>query len=322
LQELWTNSQVAMVECLVLPGIGGVAVQCLLLACCVGVFVFKRKKEEKRLGPEARSKEEFTLDASKQFASAAWLHCMNLGFASALNTLMAGGDECGWYWINIMVDTTLGTAVAYVLLLIANAFLKKKLTPAAAEEFRSGEYKADDGYISMKRYMKQLCLWLVVVSFMKVLMVLFMFLFSGPLMGIAGFVLAPFLSEPWLKLLVVMIAFPLVMDSFQIWMVDNFIKKRETHAIQGTVEDLEAAPELDGFYVERSAEALLILSERCEEAAEEALPYLRTKCDEAMHADKSTEFAGSAAKKAYPSANFETQYKFQTIIPPDQAIVE
>lgn len=311
-----------MVECLVLPGIGGVAVQCLLLACCVGVFVVKRKKEEKRLGPDARSKEEFTLDASKQFASAGWLHCMNLGFASSLNTWMAGGDECGWYWINIMVDTTLGTAVAYFLLQIANAFLKKKLTPTAAEEFRSGEYKVD-GIISMRRYMKQLCLWLVVVSFMKISMVLFMFLFSGPLLGIAGFVLAPFLSQPWLKLLVVMIVFPLVMDGFQIWMIDNFIKKRETHAIQGTVEDPEsAAPELDGFYVERSAEALLNLSERCEQAAEEALPYLRAKCEEAAHADKSTEFEGSGAKKAYPSANFETQYKFQTIIPPDQAIEE
>lgn len=305
-----------MVECLVLPGIGGAAVQCLLLACCVGVFVVKRKKEEKRLGPDARSKEEFTLDASKQFASAGWLHCMNLGFASSLNTWMAGGDECGWYWINIMVDTTLGTAVAYFLLQIANAFLKKKLTPAAAEEFRSGEYKVD-GIISMRRYMKQLCLWLVVVSFMKISMVLFMFLFSGPLLGIAGFVLAPFLSQPWLKLLVVMIVFPLVMDGFQIWMIDNFIKRKETYPMQGESYD----PEMHPAHVEAAADALLAFSQRCEEATEEALLSLRVRCDEALHVHMGEDMSTMPQKHgSQTSANFDTQYKFQTIVPPDQVV--
>merc|ERR1711971_1015271 len=139
---------------------------------------------------------------------------MNLGFASALNSLMSGGDECEWYWINIMVDTTLGTLIAYVFLKIAMAFIRKRLSPEAAEGFKSGEYRAEDGIISMQKYGKQLALWLLVISAMKFLMVITMLLFSWPLLAIAGLLLAPFLSQPWLKLLVVMIICPMLMDAF------------------------------------------------------------------------------------------------------------
>jgi len=304
-----------MPECLVLPGIGGVAVQGLLLACCVGVFYVKRNMEQKKLGDAARSKEEFFLDASKQFASAGWIHVMNLGFASALNSLMSGGDECEWYWINIMVDTTLGTAVAYFFLRIAHAFIRKKLSPTSAEDFKSGEYRGEDGIISMHKYGKQLTVWLLVITCMKVLMVLCMFLFSGPLLAFAGFILAPFLTQPWLKLLVVMIIFPLLMDGFQIWMIDNFIKRPETSFNEGAVQDLEVSDP----YVEASAAALLVLSQRCEEATEETLLTLKARCDEAMHPDHERLQELDVKKdKMPPGANFETQYKFQTIIPPDQ----
>merc|ERR1711862_931519 len=104
----------------------------------MGVFFLKRKKETEKLGDAARTKEEFFLDASKQFAGAGWIHIMNLAFASALNSFMSSGDECEWYWINIMVDTTIGTGVAYVFLQIANAFIRKKI-PASAHDFQSGE---------------------------------------------------------------------------------------------------------------------------------------------------------------------------------------
>lgn len=299
-----------------MPGIGGMAVQGILLACCGGVFYLKRKREQQKHGENARTSEEFVLDASKQFAGAGWIHVMNLGFASVLNNLMSGGDECEWYWINILVDTTLGTAVAYLLLRIAVAFIRKRLSPEAAEDFKFGEYRGEDGIIHVeKKYAKQLALWLLVMSGMKMLMVVFMFLFSGPLLGFAGFILAPFLSQPWLKLLVVMIVFPLLMDGFQIWMIDNFIKKRETSFNGGAEED----PEMAATYVEASADALLAFSQRCEEATEEALLTLKVRCEEAMHDDGVQEFPGKS-EKVPPQEHFETKYKFQTIIPPDQAM--
>merc|ERR1711957_605671 len=106
-----------------------------------------------------------------------------------------GGDECEWYWINIMVDTTFGTAVAYFLLKVAMVFIRKRMSEHVAEEFKSGDYRGEDGIIDVQKYFKQLFLWLVIMSGMKCIMVIAMFLFSGPLVGFAGFVLAPFLSQ-------------------------------------------------------------------------------------------------------------------------------
>lgn len=296
--------------------------QALLAACCLGVFYIKRQKETIKLGDHARTKEEFFLDASKQFAGAGWIHILNLMFASALNSIMSNGDECEWYWINIMVDTTLGTLVAYVLLKIANNFVRKKM-PHSAEDFKCGEYRGEDGIISMKKYGKQLTVWLVVVTSMKVLMVLFMFFFSAPLLAIAGAILAPFLTQPWLKLLVVMIIFPLIMDAFQIWMVDNFIKKRAVHSPEGTEQGTEIISE---SYVEASADALLAFSHRCEEAAEEGLLRLKARCKEALQEEEDqlsvtqpcvhTDFGNQ--EHLAPHGNFDTQYKFQTLVPPEQ----
>jgi len=287
----------------------------------------KLKKEEETLGANARSRGEFFLDASKQFAGAGWIHIMNLGFASGLAN-HGSGDECEWYWINIMVDTTLGTAVAYLLLQITSAFIKKRFSPEFAEDLKSGEYKTIiegefqlEGQIDIGKYVKQLFVWLLIVSCMKVLMVVFMFLFSGPLLAFAGFVLAPFLSQPWLKLLVVMIVFPILMDGFQIWVIDSFIKKRKPESLDATIQD----PEVPSAHVEAAADALLTFSHRFEEATETALLTLRERYIEAMHpqvhGEQLTQVTDPQKGSVNGSSNnFDTQWKFQTIIPPDQAL--
>lgn len=299
---------------MVLPGLWGVFVQGLLFTCCAGVFYIKRKKEEKELGAWARSMEEFVLDASKQFFGAGWIHVMNLGFATILNDLMSEGDECEWYWINIMVDTTLGTAVAYFLLRIFTSCIRKKLGPASAD-FQSGEYMSEDRTINFKKYGKQLLLWMVVLTVMKILMVLFMFLFSGPLAAVAGFILSPFLTQPWLKLLVVMIVCPLVMDGFQIWMVDNFIKKRTNHAVEGEEQDTEVGTN----FVESSADTLLRFTQTCEAHTEETLISVRVKIEEALNSEYKQDNPEVSQKMPPSGEDFETQFNFMTRVPADQA---
>lgn len=329
---------------MVLPGIAGMAVQGLLAVCCLGVFYLKRKKEQHKCGTGARTKEEFCLDASKQLAGAGWIHIMNLGFASVLNGIMAGGDQCVWYWINILVDTTLGTGVVYFLLKVAMAFIKRKLSTEAAADFKPGEYRDQDGIIDMHKYAKQLAVWLLVISSMKIMMVIFMFIFSGPLLAFAGIFLAPFLTQPWLKLLVVMILFPLMMDAFQIWMIDNFIKKATPHPSDGEMlEDAEAGATL---YVEAAADALLACSHRCEDAlTEENMLVLKARVDEALHAlsengqeprkhervwspQEQVDSAADGNFSTHPhpgNAVYATQYKkpgnavYETMVPPDQA---
>jgi hypothetical protein len=299
-----------MAACLVLPGIYGMFVQGLLFSCCTGILYWKKRREDAKLGDLARTWTEFGLDSSKQFAGCAWLHIMNLVFASVQNALLQGGDQCTWYWINIMVDTTLGTFVEYCLLRVATAFIKKKFG-SSSSEFESGNYKGEDGKVIWKRFFKQLLVWLLIVSCMKMLMVLFMFVFSGILLWVAGMVLGPFLKAPALKLLVVMVLVPIVMDGFQLWVTDNFIKRRQHSDYDG--EEF-GDQECGSTYVDASAEVLLKLSQRCEEATEEALLQVKGKC-------KETFANASYEHKVHDDddSNFETQFNFVTRIPIDPA---
>merc|ERR1719264_466842 len=73
------------------------------------------------------------------------------------------------------------------------------------------------------RYFKQLCMWLAIVTAMKLLVVGLMNLFAHQLEAVAKWIPHP-VQKPWSKLLIVMILLPLIMNALQLWVVDNFIK--------------------------------------------------------------------------------------------------
>lgn len=88
-------------------------------------------------------------------------------------------------------------------------------------------YRNAEGKLVKIWYVKQVVMWMFVVTVMKAVMILFMYLFGTLLQAVASFILYPFMQHPWTKLLMVMIATPLIMNAFQFWVVDNFIKKQE-----------------------------------------------------------------------------------------------
>jgi hypothetical protein len=202
-------------------------VQCFLGACCLLTLIYKKAKEGAH-----RSMKSFLFDSSKQLIGAAWLHILNLFFAIRLRSVIDQGDQCEWYWINIMVDTTLGVVIEYYLLQILTAYLSKSYNP---DDWKTGDYNDASG-VRMDRYFKQLILWLVICSGMKACMVVLMVTASPVLLFVASVVLAPFLGNAFLKLIIVMILTPCVMNAFQLWMVDNFIKKQDSDLVD---EDLD-----------------------------------------------------------------------------------
>ncbi|CAK9046343.1 unnamed protein product [Durusdinium trenchii] len=203
-----------MKPCVVLPGLQGLLVQLLLFGCCVGTLVAKKVCEGERTWFQ------FGLDSSKQFIGAGWVHVLNLLCAEILGSQMGDGDECEWYWLNIMLDTTLGVLVEYLLLRVVADALNNLLE--SAEDFRTGSYWRG-GEFQAIMYAKQLGMWLTIVTFMKLFMVVLMVLLAKPLTLAARECLKPFMN-PLLKLLVVMIVTPAVMNAFQLWVTDNFLK--------------------------------------------------------------------------------------------------
>jgi hypothetical protein len=204
--------------CDVLPGVFGVAVQGILFVCCMGVLLFKFSRDK------VRSFKEFALDSSKQIIGAGWIHVLNLAFAEKLEENMETGDQCEWYWVNIMVDTTIGVLVEYALLHLINGAIDTYL-PDQASDFESGAYKNPaTGEFMPKKYAKQLGVWVVVVSGMKISMLVLMLVACMPLQKVSALVLGPVMKDKQLKLLAVMIVTPLCMNAFQFWVVDNIIK--------------------------------------------------------------------------------------------------
>eukprot|EP00746_Dinoflagellata_sp_MGD_P163579 gnl/MRDRNA2_/MRDRNA2_91698_c0_seq1.p1 gnl/MRDRNA2_/MRDRNA2_91698_c0~~gnl/MRDRNA2_/MRDRNA2_91698_c0_seq1.p1 ORF type:complete len:222 (-),score=49.24 gnl/MRDRNA2_/MRDRNA2_91698_c0_seq1:120-785(-) len=202
--------------CQVLPGIFGIAVQGLLFFCSVGILVLKKYREK-----SDRTWFEFGLDSSKQLFGAGWIHIMNLLFAQQLERRLAGrSDECDWYWVNIMVDTTLGVYVEYLLLAFITTWILR------GNDFKSGDYMDETGAVIPRKYVKQLIVWLFVVTGMKMCMLALMLVGRHQFETAATFILAPVNNIPTLKLLTVMIATPVCMNAFQFWVVDNIIKKK------------------------------------------------------------------------------------------------
>lgn len=224
--------------CHLLRGPEGIIVQGLLFLLAVGSLIVK-----KVTGPPERTWYSFGLDSSKQLAGAGWIHVLNLVFAHHLDEAFEGStDACDWYAVNIIVDCTLGVFVEYLLLGALAVMLEACL--GQNNGFESGEYRDPvTQEVDWSRYAKQLVLWLFIVSCMKVSMGIFMFLGHTWLLAGATFLYSWFQGKECLgidaKLLAVMIVTPWLMNSFQFWMVDNFIKKKEVDDDEYTSVDSE-----------------------------------------------------------------------------------
>ncbi|CDI78072.1 hypothetical protein, conserved [Eimeria acervulina] len=149
---------------------------------------------------------------------------LSLGQALAMNIGGAGlmaavfeQDVCVWYWINIVVDTTLGVYVQYMLLQGARRLLKG----AACLEY--GSYGSPPRWSAC---FAQAMSWQVFCLLMKIAASAFMLALQEPLVFIGSALLASLDTNPNAKLFVVMVATPLVMNSLQYWLTDSFIKNR------------------------------------------------------------------------------------------------
>eukprot|EP00929_Paragymnodinium_shiwhaense_P001646 TRINITY_DN101883_c0_g1_i1.p1 TRINITY_DN101883_c0_g1~~TRINITY_DN101883_c0_g1_i1.p1 ORF type:complete len:256 (-),score=46.31 TRINITY_DN101883_c0_g1_i1:395-1162(-) len=215
-----------MVECMVLAGQEGKIVQGVLFFFCCASLGFKYWQNH-----GGRTMKEFAMDSSKQLCGAGWIHFLNLAFAEKLEEQFEStGDQCEWYWVNIVIDTTLGVCVTYTLLATFMLGIRAFLTPLQAADFEPGQYKAEDGSINLYNYVKQGFVWLAVVSLMKMTMVGLMVLGHTYLILAAQFVLQPFEREDTFtaKLVAVMVVTPVIMNTLQFWVTDNIIRKKAT----------------------------------------------------------------------------------------------
>jgi len=218
----------------------------------MGVLAYKCSIDK-----SGRGTVRFVFDSSKNFGGAAWMHVANLMIAGLLGRVgSSGGDACQWYFIEIMIDTTLGVYVEYMLLQLllvtlrnwgvgwlADSIEAPCISMPVEQDIEAGAGGSPDtgkaepllkkgekdiaselavllAHLDKGKYAMQLFSWLGVVTVMKFIMVMIMLALSPQLEALSGLVLDP-LTNPSLRLVVVMILTPGVMNAVQFWLQDN-----------------------------------------------------------------------------------------------------
>merc|ERR1712087_688348 len=137
---------------------------------------------------------------------------------------------------NILLDTTLGVGIEWCLLHGLERLLLLLKLEATAATLESGSYRDTAGAFRPLAYTGQMGVWLGIVSCMKFSIILLMRAFPV-LVYFVHNALDSVNSLPRIKLFVVMICIPLVMNAFQFVLTDDIIKKRPTETEAERAQD-------------------------------------------------------------------------------------
>jgi len=232
-------------QCAILSGTFAMFIQGLLFLLSLVVLLVKWKLEV-----PPRSLPVFLRDSSKQIIGAGVIHCWNLGLAIVfhhhIETNSEEADECSWYWINIMIDTTLGVGINYCLLRFSEKYLKydsgkyqdlerqevEIITPLDTDPVTqyNGENNSTRQVISptsrnkyLSAWAYQILIWLCICSVMKLIVAFIMFI------GRHFWAHVGVICTHWIpgghsyRLVFVMIITPVMMNCFQFYVTDSFL---------------------------------------------------------------------------------------------------
>lgn len=203
-------------ECQILGDFFGYVVQGLLFGICVGSLVLKWQLEVPK-----RKWRIFLLDSSKQIVGAGLIHVLNMICATLFSGVEdATADECAWYWVNIMIDTTFGVLICYWILK-----LTERLFGYESGNYGKGAQTGIDweNNPDYGKWGKQISVWCAIVSMMKCIVVVIMWLFSDFWEKTAILATHWIEDKKW-RLIFVMVVTPTCMNMFQFWVTDSFLK--------------------------------------------------------------------------------------------------
>ena len=196
-------------------------IQFLLLAICVWLLWHKRNIELPK-----RPFQIWTMDVSKQGIGAVLGHFANI-YIARLFANEVGGSSCQWYFLQFVFDSSIGVVVDIFCLSI----VEKMLVQVGLSKI--GDYGSSHLGPDFCIWGLQLFIWLMVIAFSKLIVFGLSWAYRDHfLQGISGMFssLDPY---PELELILVMIIFPVCLNAFALWVIDNFLKKRESPGPRG-----------------------------------------------------------------------------------------
>jgi len=198
-------------------------VQLVLAAAALGSLWLKREKEVPK-----RTFSTWALDVSKQGVGACYAHVCNMAIAAILSNQLEGEttleDECAWYGLSYLIDTTLGLVLAIMFLRLQDKLAAKyNLTWIQ----HTGVYTGDTAY---KHWAAQTTCWMIILTIVKIMIYYFMVFCSDMLAWMGSILFAPLQINIRFELLFVMIFFPGVLNVIYFWIADSYLKAGDEHA--------------------------------------------------------------------------------------------
>lgn len=199
-----------------LNGHFGIIVQLVLAFTAFSVLIVKRLREP---ADERRSVMIWFCDTSKQAAGAMFIHFANVFLAMWSKST----DPCTWYFINYLLDTTVGLLVIWFVLKMLHVLASRKNW----HKLKMGEYGEPPRF---KTWLFQCMAYLAVMLTEKiVILILFQFNFWT---GVKKLILKPISGYPKLELVVVLLLVPFVINALMFWVVDNFLMHKRRKCVK------------------------------------------------------------------------------------------
>jgi len=216
-------------------------VQILLAIMALASLYIKRQQEVPR-----RRFETWFLDVSKQGIGAVYAHVLNMAIAKILANNVRGDrtldDECAWYAINYIIDTTLGLVLSILCLQLLDIIAECGHCPLLASR---GVYSGPYRYCT---WLIQLTIWCIILTVVKLIICWVMWLTSDVLAWFGEVLFEPFQRNIRFELLFVMIMFPGILNVIYFWIIDSYLKasnhSHDSHEIaHQQLEEIDAKNE-------------------------------------------------------------------------------
>ena len=203
----------------------GFLIQAILGAAAFSILIVKRFVEKPR-----RPWKIWFYDVAKQIISSLVLHLFNLIISAVLSNDENDADACVWYFVTVTLDCTLGAFLSYIFMwlvdgIVSSSELEILKTGLYYEEYMEGNKKCYK--LKWKKYGAQLGVWLVVTLIVKLILLIMLKICKLFLVNLGGFFLSPF-SNAKLRLVMVMIILPVILNALYFWVVDNILKLKES----------------------------------------------------------------------------------------------
>jgi len=202
-----------------LLGPTALVVQALMGVLVILSLVYKRHREKLK-----RPWKIWLFDVSKQIVGQMFVHGTNI-FISDFGSHHSTKNACVFYFLNILIDTTLGVALIYLILrglthVFTHIFQLKG--------FESGQYGNPP---SIKYWLRQAAVYVLSLTSMKLLVVGLFALYPG-IVKIGEWLLSWTRTgdKDAFQVIFTMGIFPILMNIVQFWLIDSIVKASELPA--------------------------------------------------------------------------------------------